>query len=167
MKTMTLEQEELEHKNTSDKYLPLLIELGKLFNKKVRELGTKHNVVPVSYTITPEWICRLLQMRDFEISWQRKTRCFNMEVLQKNHPKNPEDALVQDHYEWIQNKTFPNIGGIPVIEGSELGVEVIQLPRLKRRFQRHMGKCLESLQDCQSTSRIKRKSMSAMHFNDG
>jgi hypothetical protein len=140
---MSLEQEELELKNTSDKYLPLLLELQRLFHRKVRELGTKHNVVPTCYIITREWICRLCQMRDFEVAWQGKTRCFNMLVLPKNNPKSPEDALIVEHYVWIRNQCFPNIGGIPVIEGSELGVEVIQLPYLKRSFYRHMGQCLD------------------------
>jgi len=118
-----LEEQEflIELGKLSEKYKDILAEINKKFRQETRVVGVRKNVIPTKYILPKEYITRLLEYSQFRRVWQRKPFWIYLK----------EDDEMEGR--WIRVQTFPNIGGVPVEEGSELKVVIERMPRRKRQ----------------------------------
>lgn len=105
---------EKELEVSEKKYKDILEEINKQFRKELRLIGVRKNVIPIKYILPKYMIIRLLEDRNFRRVWEQK-------IIWRNI-----------NGEWIVMRTYPNIGGIPVEEGTELKVVVQKIPRRER-----------------------------------
>lgn len=112
---------EVELAEVEEKYKDILKELNLKLRQEIRKVGIRKNVVPTKYVLPKAYIDRLLEYRPFRIAWYRKP----IWIYLKEEDKNTG--------EWLKIIPYPNIGGVPVEEGPELRVEVVKIPRRKRR----------------------------------
>jgi len=115
------EKEWQDLEETGKKYEDILSEINKLFRQEVRKLGVKKNVIPTKYILPKGYITRLLEYPVFRRAWERKLLWIYL--------KSDDEREGQ----WHCVQSFPNIGGVPVEEGSELRVEIVRIPRRKRK----------------------------------
>jgi len=110
-----------ELESVAQKYQDILSEINKKFRQEMRIVGVRKNVIPKKYILPKEYITRLLEYSQFRRAWERKL----LWVYLKS------DDELEGH--WIRIQSSPNIGGVPVEEGSELKVVVERIPRRKRK----------------------------------
>lgn len=103
------------------KYKDILSEINKRFRQEMRKVGVRKNVVPTKYILPKEYITRLLEYPWFRRVWERK-----IIWVYRKREEEKEGC-------WVRIESFPNIGGVPVEEGSELQVFVERIPRRKRK----------------------------------
>jgi len=109
-----LEREEKRQEEVYRKYMGLLVEIEEAFRREALELPNVKNIIPTKIYLPREKIEFLLELRDFERVYKRKRFFWKA-----------GDS-------WYVRDTYPNIGGIPVVEGEKVRVEVIALDPKKR-----------------------------------
>jgi len=116
---------EKEQDYLSHKYADILFEINKKYRQEIRNLHERKNVIPTKYILPKAYISRLLEYPQFRRVWERKVLClYALKV--------PRDDTEEEEREWFKVTSFPNLGGVLVEEGKELGVELERIPRRKR-----------------------------------
>ena len=111
------ERLELELEEAWRKFKDIMIEVNREIRRRTREFRSRKNVVPKKIILPGEYILRLREYRPFE-------RCYKRKVCHR---------FIPEKGEWIRINLYPNLGGVPVEEGKRIEVQVVKLPRRRRR----------------------------------